>query len=262
MNITNPLGEDTSVMRTTILPSICETLARNNNYRNPECYVFELGNEYLPAENEILPNEPERLGIGVYDTVSGFDFYDLKGMVENVLDRVGAKNVTFEKADKDCGYDEFYAFHPGRVAVVRVAGTAVGIFGELHPKTLENYGMSMRAYAGKLDLPQIMESSEPQKVYKPLPKYPATTRDIAVVCDDEIPVAELEKAITMAVGSILEKVTLFDVYKGEQIEKGKKSVAYSISMRSHEGTLTDEQADKAMEKVLKELSAIGAELRA
>ena len=114
---------------------------------------------------------------------------------------------------------------------------------------------------GKLDLPEIMENSQPQKKYKPLPKYPATTRDISVVCDDSIPVAELEKAITKAVGSILEKVTLFDVYKGEQIEKGKKSVSYSISMRSHEGTLTDEQADKAMDKVLKELSAIGAELR-
>ena len=262
VKISNPLGEDTSVMRTTILPSICETLARNSNYRNPECYIFELGNEYLPVEDEVLPAEPKRLGIGVYDTVSGFDFYDLKGMIENVLDRVGASSVTFERADADCGYDEFSAFHPGRVAIVKAAGTTVGIFGELHPKTLENYGLSMRAYAAKLDLPKIMENSDPQKVYKPLPKYPATTRDIAVVCDDEIPVAELEKAITKAVGAILEKVTLFDVYKGEQIEKGKKSVAYSISMRSHEGTLTDEQADKAMEKVLKELSAIGAELRA
>ena len=120
----------------------------------------------------------------------------------------------------------------------------------------------MRAYAGKLDLPEIMENADPQKIYKPLPKFPATTRDVSVVCDDAIPVAELEKAITKAVGSILEKVTLFDVYKGEQIEKGKKSVSYSISMRSHEGTLTDEQADKAMEKVFKELSAMGAELRA
>ena len=210
----------------------------------------------------MLPNEPSRLGIGIYDTASGFDFFDLKGIVENVLDRVGAKNVTFERADENCGYDEFYAFHPGRVAVVKVSGTTVGIFGELHPRTLENYGLSMRAYAGKLDLPELMELSDPQKTYKPLPKFPATTRDISVVCDDAVPVAELEKAITKAVGGILEKVTLFDVYKGEQIETGKKSVSYSISMRSHEGTLTDEQADKAMDKVLKVLSAMGAELRA
>ena len=170
--------------------------------------------------------------------------------------------MTFERADKDCGYDEFFAFHPGRCAVVKVSGVTVGIFGELHPRTLENYGLSTRAYVGKLDIPELMENSDPQKIYKPLPKFPATTRDISVVCDDLLPVAELEKAITKAVGAILEKVTLFDVYKGEQIEQGKKSVSYSISMRSHEGTLTDEQADKAMEKAVKELAAIGAERRA
>ena len=262
VTITNPLGEDTSVMRTTIIPSVCEVLARNNNYRNPECSVFELGNEYIPVEGEVLPIEPKRLGIGVYDTTGNFDFFSLKGIIENVLDRVGAKNVTFERADKDCGYDEFYAFHPGRCAVVKVSGVTVGIFGELHPRTLENYGLSTRAYVGKLDIPELMENSDPQKIYKPLPKFPATTRDISVVCDDLLPVAELEKAITKAVGPILEKVTLFDVYKGEQIEQGKKSVSYSISMRSHEGTLTDEQADKAMEKAVKELAAIGAERRA
>ncbi len=262
VTITNPLGEDTSVMRTTIIPSVCEVLARNSNYRNPECSVFELGNEYIPVEGEVLPKEPKRLGIGVYDTTGNFDFFSLKGIIENVLDRVGAKKVTFERADKDCGYDEFYAFHPGRCAVVKVNGVTVGIFGELHPRTLENYGLSTRAYVGKLDIPELMENSDPQKIYKPLPKFPATTRDISVVCDDLLPVAELEKAITKAVGPILEKVTLFDVYKGEQIEQGKKSVSYSISMRSHEGTLTDEQADKAMEKAVKELAAIGAERRA
>ena len=262
VTITNPLGEDTSVMRTTIIPSVCEVLARNSNYRNPECSVFELGNEYIPVEGEVLPIEPKRLGIGVYDTAGSFDFFSLKGIIENVLDRVGAKNVTFERADKDCGYDEFFAFHPGRCAVVKVSGVTVGIFGELHPRTLENYGLSTRAYVGKLDIPELMENSDPQKIYKPLPKFPATTRDISVVCDDLLPVAELEKAITKAVGAILEKVTLFDVYKGEQIEQGKKSVSYSISMRSHEGTLTDEQADKAMEKAVKELAAIGAERRA
>ena len=262
VTITNPLGEDTSVMRTTIIPSVCEVLARNSNYRNPECSVFELGNEYIPVEGEVLPIEPKRLGIGVYNTTGNFDFFSLKGIIENVLDRVGAKKVTFERADKDCGYDEFYAFHPGRCAVVKVSGVTVGIFGELHPRTLENYGLSTRAYVGKLDIPELMENSDPQKIYKPLPKFPATTRDISVVCDDLLPVAELEKAITKAVGAILEKVTLFDVYKGEQIEQGKKSVSYSISMRSHEGTLTDEQADKAMEKAVKELAAIGAERRA
>ena len=114
---------------------------------------------------------------------------------------------------------------------------------------------------GKINVPELMENCVAQKTYKPLPKYPATTRDLSIVCDDSIPAALLEKTISKAVGSILEKVTLFDVYKGEQIEKGKKSVSYSISMRSHDGTLTDEQADKAMNKTLEALKAIGAELR-
>ena len=259
--ITNPLGEDTSVMRTTIIPSVCEVLARNYSYRNPECYIFERGNEYIPVEGEVLPNEPERLGFGFYDTETKADFYDIKGVVEGLLSKLGAQKVEFEKATAECSFDEFYAFHPGRVAVVKVNGEEIGIFGELHPRVLENYGIDARAYVGKINVPELMASCVAQKTYKPLPKYPATTRDLSIVCDDDIPAALLEKTISKAVGSILEKVTLFDVYKGEQIEKGKKSVSYSISMRSHDGTLTDEQADKAMKKVLEALKAIGAELR-
>ena len=259
--ITNPLGEDTSVMRTTIIPSVCEVLARNYSYRNPECYIFERGNEYIPVDGEVLPNEPERLGFGFYDTETKADFYDIKGVVEGLLSKLGAQKVEFEKATAECSFDEFYAFHPGRVAVVKVNGEEIGIFGELHPRVLENYGIDARAYVGKINVPELMASCVAQKTYKPLPKYPATTRDLSIVCDDDIPAALLEKTISKAVGSILEKVTLFDVYKGEQIEKGKKSVSYSISMRSHDGTLTDEQADKAMKKVLEALKAIGAELR-
>ena len=259
--ITNPLGEDTSVMRTSILPSVCEVLARNYNYRNPECYIFELGNEYIPVEGEVLPNEPARLCVGVYDTVEKFDFYNLKGIIEGVLNKVGAKDYEIERASADCTFDEVSSFHPGRTAVVRIDGEEVGIFGELHPRVLKNYGIEARAYAGKINIPELMEKTSDVKTYKPLPKFPATTRDLSLVCDDEIPVAQLEKAIKKAVGSILEKVTLFDVYKGEQIEKGKKSVSYSISMRSHDGTLTDEQADKAMKKTLEALKEIGAELR-
>ncbi|MGN0595451.1 MAG: phenylalanine--tRNA ligase subunit beta [Hominimerdicola sp.] len=259
--ITNPLGEDTSVMRTSILPSVCEVLARNYNYRNPECYIFELGNEYIPVEGEVLPNEPARLCVGVYDTVEKFDFYNLKGIIEGVLNKVGAKDYEIERASADCTFDEVSSFHPGRTAVVKIDGEEVGIFGELHPRVLKNYGIEARAYAGKINIPELMEKTSDVKTYKPLPKFPATTRDLSLVCDDEIPVAQLEKVIKKAVGSILEKVTLFDVYKGEQIEKGKKSVSYSISMRSHDGTLTDEQADKAMKKTLEALKEIGAELR-
>ncbi|WP_294469119.1 phenylalanine--tRNA ligase subunit beta [uncultured Ruminococcus sp.] len=261
VTIMNPLGEDTSVMRTTIVPSILEVVGRNYSYRNPECYVFELGNEYIPVEGEVLPNEPVRLGIGFYDTETGADFYTLKGMVEGLMNAVGAENIEYERPADDCEFDEVSAFHPGRCAVVKVDGRQIGIFGELHPKVMENYGIEARTYAAKINIPELMELSCDTKTYKPLPKFPATTRDLSVVCDEEVPAAVLEKVIRKAVGGILESVTLFDVYRGEQIEAGKKSVSYSISMRSLEGTLTDDQADKAMEKAVKELSAIGAELR-
>ena len=261
VKISNPLGEDTSIMRTTILPSICEVAARNYSYRNPECYIFEMGNEYIPVEGEELPKEPCRLGVAIYDTTEKVDFYTLKGIIEGLLKKAGAKDYEIERADENCSFEEFSAFHPGRTAVAKVNGEEIAIFGELHPKVLENYDIGVRVYAGKVNIPELMANSTNEKVYTPLPKFPATTRDLSVVCDENIPVAELEKAIRKAVGNILEKVTLFDVYQGEQIEKGKKSVSYSISMRSHDGTLTDEQADKAMERVLKALKELGAELR-
>ncbi len=261
VTISNPLGEDTSVMRTTILPSVCEVLARNYNYRNPEAYVFEMGNEYLPVEGDVLPKEPVRLGIGVYDTENEFDFFSLKGMVEGILDKAGLGDYEVIRPDSTCAFDEAAAFHPGRSAVIVKDGEQLAIFGELHPAVLDNYGIGTKAYAAKINIPELMALSVDEKRYSPLPKFPATTRDISVVCDASTPVAALEKTIRTAVGSILEKVTLFDVYTGEQIEQGKKSVSYSISMRSHDATLTDEQADKAMDKVVKALAAIGAERR-
>lgn len=261
VTITNPLGEDTSVMRTTILPSIFEVLARNYNFRNTECTIFELGNEYIPVDGEVLPIEPLRLGIGMYNTDNSVDFYSLKGIVEGILDKAGIEEYDIERAEAECCFDEISAFHPGRTAVIKIDGEEIGIFGELHPSVLDNYSIGTRAYAAKINVPELMSKSNSDKKYRPLPKFPATTRDISVVCDDSVPVAQIEKAIKKAVGGILEKITLFDVYKGKQIEDGKKSVSYSISMRSHDGTLTDEQADKAMEKALKALSEMGINLR-
>ncbi|MBR1563641.1 MAG: phenylalanine--tRNA ligase subunit beta, partial [Ruminococcus sp.] len=202
-----------------------------------------------------------RLVFGFYDTETKADFYDLKGIAEGLLEKAGAENVEFERPTETCEFAEKASFHPGRSAVILVDGKQIGIIGELHPKVLENYGISARAYAGKINVPELMELCGETKTYKPLPKFPASLRDISVVVNDEVPVAELEKAIRKAVGSILEKVTLFDVYKGEQIDAGKKSVSFSISMRSHDATLTDEQADKAMSKVVDALSKLGAELR-
>ncbi len=259
--ISNPLGEDTSVMRTTILPSVLEVMARNYSLRNAECYAFELGNEYIPVAGEVLPTEPERLGVGIYDTAGKIDFYTIKGMVEELLDKCGAPAYDVARPGEDSAFGEAAAFHPGRSAVIIIDGKEIAIFGELHPETLENYGIGCRAYAAKVNIPELMELCAEQKTYKPLPKFPATTRDLSLICDDELPAAVIEKTIRGAAGDILESVSLFDIYKGQQIEAGKKSISYSLTLRSHEGTLTDEQADKTMEKVLKALKEAGAELR-
>lgn len=259
VTITNPLGEDTSVMRTSILSSMLEILSTNYNNRNEFAKLFEFGKEYIPTELGKLPNEPDRLSIGMYG--DNVDFYDIKGVAETMLTRMGIKDVEYIRATDCDAFEEVCSFHPFRSAVVMKDGTPLGIFGEVHPDVQENYGIGTKTYIGKFNIPEMMNCAVTEISYKPLPKFPASTRDLSVICDDSLPVAELEKAIKGAVGKILEKVTLFDVYKGQQIEEGKKSVSYSITMRSHEGTLTDEQADSAMKKVLKALSAIGAELR-
>lgn len=257
--ITNPLGEDTSVMRTTLLPSMCEVLARNYNNRNSAVCLFEIGSEYIPNGGE-LPDEPVRLSVGMYGGDS--DFFGVKGIVDSMLKNIGVEDFEYAACTDPAVFAEADAFHPGRCAVITKDGKAIGILGELHPETLENYGIGVKAYAAKVNVTELLDIANAVKTYKSLPKFPATTRDLAIVCDETLAVAELEKAIRKAVGNILESVTLFDVYQGKQIAEGKKSVAYAISMRSHEGTLTDEQADAAVKRVLKELANLGAELRA
>lgn len=259
IKITNPLGEDTSIMRTTIIPSMLEILSTNYNNRNESAKLYEIGKEYIPTESGKLPNEPDRLAIGMYG--GNVDFYDIKGIADTMLGKMGIRDVEYIRACDSDAFDEACAMHPGRSAVVMKNDTVLGILGEVHPAVQKNYGIGTKTYVAKFNISEMMKCAVTEVSYQPLPKFPAAARDLSVICDDEIPVAELEKAIKGAVGKILEKVTLFDVYKGEQIEKGKKSVSYSITMRSHDGTLTDEQADSAMKKVLKALSAIGAELR-
>lgn len=259
IKITNPLGEDTSIMRTTIIPSMLEILSTNYNNRNGSAKLYEIGKEYISTESGKLPNEPDRLAIGMYG--GNVDFYDIKGIADTMLGKMGIRDVEYIRACDSDAFDEACAMHPGRSAVVMKNDTVLGILGEVHPAVQKNYGIGTKTYVAKFNISEMMKCAVTEVSYQPLPKFPAAARDLSVICDDEIPVAELEKAIKGAVGKILEKVTLFDVYKGEQIEKGKKSVSYSITMRSHDGTLTDEQADSAMKKVLKALSAIGAELR-
>ncbi len=257
--ITNPLGEDTSVMRTTTIPSMLEILSRNYNNRNETAKLFEISKEYIPTTPDKLPLEPDRLTIGMYG--GNVDFYELKGIVDTLLGSVGVKECEYVRAADSDAFGEACAFHPGRSAVILKDGKAIGILGEIHPETAANYEIGVKTYVAKLNIPEMFELAETDISYKPLPKFPATTRDLSLICDDALPAGDIEKTIKKAAGKLLEKVTLFDVYKGKQIAEGKKSISYSISMRSHDGTLTDEQADSVMKKVLKALEAIGAELR-
>lgn len=258
--ISNPLGEDTSVMRTTTLPSMLETLSLNYKNRNAAVALYEIGKEYLPTAPDKLPEEPDRLTIGMYGDDA--DFFTLKGMVETILETAGLHDCTYKACGTDAPFDEICALHPGRSAVIYAGETPIGYLGEVHPTVQKNYDISTRTYVAKLLIDEMQPLAQTEITYQPLPKFPAITRDLSLVCADEVPVGDLQAAMKNAVGNILEQITLFDVYKGEQIAAGMKSVSFSIRMRSHEGTLTDEQADAAMKRVLKALKEHGATLRA
>ena len=258
--ISNPLGEDTSVMRTTTLPSMLETLSLNYKNRNAAVALYEIGKEYLPTAPDKLPEEPDRLTIGMYGDDA--DFFTLKGMVETILETAGLHDCTYKACGTDAPFDEICALHPGRSAVIYAGETPIGYLGEVHPTVQKNYDIGTRTYVAKLLIDEMQPLAQTEITYQLLPKFPAITRDLSLVCADEVPVGDLQAAMKNAVGNILEQITLFDVYKGEQIAAGMKSVSFSIRMRSHEGTLTDEQADAAMKRVLKALKEHGATLRA
>ena len=252
--ITNPLGEDTSVMRTTCIPSMLEVISRNYNNRNVAGRFFELGTIYLPKETaDILPEERGVAVVGSYGEKE--DFFALKGIVLEALSKLGVYGVEFA-ANK-----ENPTFHRGRCADIFIGEKKIGEMGEIAPAVLDNYGIGTRAYVATIDIADIFDARIVEKKFKPTPKFPASTRDLAIICADELPAAALEKAIRAGAGKLLEKVELFDVYKGASIAEGKKSVAYTMTLRAADRTLTVEECDKAVNKVLKELANIGAELR-
>lgn len=251
--IMNPLGEDTSIMRTTILPSMLEVLSRNYNHKNPEAYLYEIGTVYEPTEAGKLPIERQKAVIGIYS--NGADYYTLKGIVEKLLDVLNTAEYDIEPISDNP------TFHPGRCAQFKIGDKVLATLGEVHPEAAENYSIGERVYIAEIDVETAYENRMPARTHKPLPKFPAVTRDLAFVCDRDIPVLSLEKEISSAVGKTLEKVSLFDVYEGEQIESGKKSVAFNIQMRSADKTLTDEEADAAVKRVIKALSKLDITLR-
>jgi phenylalanyl-tRNA synthetase beta chain len=254
VKISNPLGEDTGIMRTTLMPSMLEVLARNYSARNMEAALFEQGTVYFPKSDGELPDEPQQTAIGMYG--GGSDFYTLKGAVEELLRRSGITEYDVEAVTDDP------SFHPGRCADILKDGQLIARLGEVHPKVQENYGMDTRVYYACVYTPALAGCAQLEHVYTPLPKFPATARDIAVTCNEEIPVLTLEKTIKSAAGKSLEKITLFDIYRGKQIPEGKKSVAFSISLRAADRTLTDAETERTMKKIVAALSQLGAELRA
>ncbi len=252
VKISNPLGEDTSIMRTTILPSMLNSLSLNYNRRNESARLFEIGKVFIKC-GEKLPKEPKKVVIGAYGDC---DFYSVKGDVEVVLADLFVQGVTYEA----CTNKE--AFHPGRCAEIFAEGEKIGIIGEIHPTVLDNYEIGTKAYVAILDLEKMLAHKNESVSYKKLPKFPAVTRDLAVLCKDEIPVGHLENTITKYGGKILEEVSLFDIYKGKQIPEDSKSVAFSLKFRAADRTLTDDEVNKVFNKIVEKLSAEhGAELR-
>ena len=255
--ILNPLGEDTSIMRTTTLPSMLEILTRNYNYRNKSARLYEVGRIYLPGGEDGLAIESKVLSMGAYGP--DMDFYAMKGAVEAILRDIRAKDVRFEGPT---GAPSDASWHPGRCATVWSGSDCIGIFGQIHPLVAQNYGVDCELYCAQLSFDELMNAKGPDPEYKPLPKFPSVTRDLAVVCDASVTVAAIEDCIRRAGGQYLREVDLFDVYTGPGIPDGKRSTAYSLVLRSDEGTLKDEQADEAVSSILEALDReLGAVLR-
>ncbi len=244
--ISNPLGEDTSVMRTTALPSMLETLTRNINFSNNNVSLFEMASVYIPQDGENqLPKEPKIISLGMYGDC---DFYSLKGVVECILNSARINGVEYKAVSNDPSY------HPGRCAKIYAPnGKELGIFGQIHPLVAENYGVSIPVYAGSLNFDEIWNCATTKIDYKPLPKFPAVTRDFSFVCDEDLTVGDIEATMSRSAGKLLEDIKLFDIYRGEKIGEGKKSVSFRVTLRASDRTLTVEEADKASKKILNDL---------
>lgn len=246
MKILNPLGEDTSIMRTTILPSMLEIIARNYSYRNKSARLYELGKIYLPSEDG-LADEPKYLSLGAYG--DGVDFFSFKGSVETLLRELRITNVKFEACTDNASY------HPGRCACVYAGETLLGVFGQIHPLVAANYGVDTEVYTAELSFDAMYEMRGGIPVYQPLPKFPAVTRDIAVVCDEAVTVGALEESIRRGAKGLLKDVSLFDIYRGPGVAIGKKSVAFNLVLRADDRSLTGEEADEDVQFILVALKA-------
>lgn len=253
IRIINPLGDEYSVMRTQLTTSMLSVLATNINRKTESGRFYEISKRFIAKQLPVTeqPDEIPTMSVGIYGKDE--DFFTLKGIIEGIMKLCGA-HTQYERSTEPY-------LHPGRQALVKANNTPAAVLGELHPTVAAAYGIDSRVYVAEIKLDVLLGINKRKTVYKPLPKFPAVERDFALLCNAELPVGELEKAITKGAGRLLERLELFDVYSGAQIPEGKKSVAYSVWLRSAEATLSEEQITAVNAAIIKNLEACGAELR-
>ena len=255
ITISNPLGEDFSIMRTVSLNGMLTSLATNFNRRNKECRLYELGNIYLPKSLPLteLPDERMQFTLGFY---GDGDFYTMKGVIEEFLEAIGLSGKVIYDPDAGISF-----LHPGRQASIFYEGKTLGYLGEVHPEVCDNYDMKTKAYVAVLDMPEIIPFATFDRKYVGLAKFPAVTRDISMIVKKDILAGQIEAMIAQRGGKILESIQLFDIYEGSQIQEGFKSMAYTITFRAKDRTLDENDITGAMKKILNGLESLGIELR-
>jgi len=258
IKIKNPLGEDYSLMRTDMMPTVLQSITTNYNKKNKNVSLFEIGKTYTDENANIekgeVPTENTKIAFAVYG--ENADFYIVKGIIENILEVSNIARYQLERAKTE-------NLHPGRSAEIFIGKDSIASFGEVHPQVLENYGIGEKVYYAVIDLEKFARYGKENKKYAPIPKYPAVERDIAIVVDEDVEVGKIENVISKKAKNILETAKLFDVYRSEKLGENKKSVAYGLTFRAKDRTLTDDEISNTMEAIIKELQiSLGAELRA
>ena len=241
-------------MRTIAIPSMLDILSRNNAYHNKDVKLYEIAKIYLPNEGQALPEEPRMLMLGCYGDKTSF--FSLKGELEAIFSGLRLKKASY------CAVHDNPTYHPGRCAKVTIDGIDVGYMGQVHPIVAQNYGMDMDIYCAEINFTKLFGLQLSDPTYTPLPKYPSVFRDLSLLCDEAVTVAQVEDVITASAGKLLRSIRLFDIYRGVGVPEGKKSMAFSLELRSDDKTLTDTDSETVITKVLAALSTeIGATLR-
>ena len=255
ITIMNPLGQDFSIMKTQALNGMMTSLSTNYNRKNKNVRLYEIGNIYMPKSLPLteLPDERTQFTLGMY---GDGDFFTMKGVVEEFFGQVGLKNkITYDPTDKKP------FLHPGRQADIIYDGEKVGFLGEVHPQVCDNYNIGERVYFADIDMPHIVAGANFDRKYEGIAKFPASARDISLVVDKDVLIGTMEAAIEKKGGKLLESCSLFDIYEGSQVGEGKKSVAFNLVFRAKDRTLADTEVNELMDKILAELTKLGAVLR-